>query len=97
MRKTRLFSSYTRLIKLIALKNNTYAHMIIRWSSKQLILQLKLGISHIIHKGKLARLRSLEFLYKKVDNNVCKLCGKNIEDVYHTLYECIHYSDARDK
>ena len=96
MRETRLFSNYS-LNKTHCFKEQYLYAYDIKWSNKQLILQLKLGISHITHKGKVIRLRALELLYKKVDDNVCQLCGKDTEDVYHILYECTHYATERDK
>ena len=68
MRETRLFRNYS-LSKTHCLKEQYIYVYDIRYSNKQLILQLKLGISHITHKGKVTRLRALELLYKKVDDN----------------------------
>jgi len=67
------------------------------WNVKQLILQLKLGISHITHKGKVARLNKLEHFYGYVTNSLCPLCGKEDEDTYHILFKCSHYIIERQK
>src|SRR6266511_1193127 len=96
MRKTKLLNMYC--------KNKTHCLMeeyltdpMMTWGNKQLILQLKQGISHITWKGKVARLRKLEKLYHNEVDPKCQLCGKEDEDVYHILFECIHYKEERLK
>jgi hypothetical protein len=69
----------------------------VKWEAKILILQLKLGISHITYNGKCCRLRKLEYLYDKVEDTICNLCGRAEEDVFHILTECCHYSGPRRK
>ncbi len=49
------------------------------------LLQLKLGISQITHNGKCCRLRKLEYMYGKVEDSLCNLCGRAEEDVFHML------------
>ena len=67
------------------------------WKAKQLILQLKLGLSHITFKGKVTKLRSLEKMYKNVEDDKCILCGNGAENVYHVIFVCIHYKPEREK
>jgi hypothetical protein len=62
---------------------------------KKLILQLKLGVSHITHKGKVARLKHLEKFYNKTDSDKCDLCGREQEDTYHLLFVCPHFRSDR--
>jgi hypothetical protein len=64
---------------------------------KKLILQLKLGVSHITHKGKVARLKHLEKFYNKTDSDKCDLCGREQEDTYHLLFVCPHFRSDRIK
>ena len=66
------------------------------WPVKQLILQLKLGKSHVTYKGKIVKLRSLELFYNRVTCNKCQLCGESSETVYHILAECVHYKQERE-
>ncbi len=67
----------------------------VKWEAKILILQLKLGISHIKYNGKCCRLRKLEYLYDKVKDTICNLCGRAEEAVFHIITECCHYSGPR--
>ncbi len=67
------------------------------WSVKQLIVQLKLGISHITCKGKVSRLRSLEYSYGKIEDSKCPLCGHENENTYHLMFKCPHYEIERKK
>ncbi len=60
-------------------------------------LQLKLGVSHITHKGKVARLKYLEKFYNKTDSEKCDLCGREQEDTFHILFVCPHYRIERVK
>ncbi len=45
----------------------------VKWENKMLILQLKLGMSHITYNGKCGRLRKLEYLNGKVEDAICNL------------------------
>jgi hypothetical protein len=58
---------------------------------RKLILQLKLGASHIAHKGKVARLKHLEKFYNKTGSDKCDLCGKKQEDTNPILFVCPHF------
>ena len=96
MKKSKLLCSYG--------KNKTHCQVeeylsdpTLDWSNKQLILQLKQGISHITWKGKVARLRKLEKVYHKDIDQNCQLCGTNDEDVYHVMFECVHYKEYRQR
>jgi hypothetical protein len=67
------------------------------WQIKQLILQLKLGVSHVTHKGKVAKLRSLEYWYQTSSDSKCPLCGKHEENIQHIMFVCPHYIIERTK
>jgi hypothetical protein len=67
------------------------------WPVKQLIMQLKLGISHLTFRGKVIRAKKIESMYDKSTNEVCELCGKEEEDAYHLMFVCPHYIEARNK
>ena len=95
MQKTKLLSLY-RSNKTHCI-SEAYLSEHYNWSIKQLILQLKLGISHITNKGKVARLRSLEYMYGKFEDSKCPLCGRDDEDTYHLLFKCPHYEIERRK
>ena len=94
-----------RKTKLLKLYNTNKTHCIfepylsynVSWRIKQLIMQLKLGISHITHKGKKVKLQKLEHMYKYVDSSICQLCGKAEEDSYHVIFNCPHYITERIK
>lgn len=67
------------------------------WQVKQLIMQLKLGIPHLTYKGKVIRAKKQEFLYGKVSDEMCDLCGTDEEDVFHIMFKCPHYRNLRSK
>jgi hypothetical protein len=73
MRETHVFSIYsstkTHVIR------EEYLEEDCAWKVKQLIMQLKLGISHLTYKGRVVRTNVLECFYGKVPNNKCNLCG----------------------
>ena len=75
--------------------NENYLYEDYIWKAKQLILQLKLGISCVTFKGKVTRIRYLEKLYNNIDDDTCLLCGKETEDVFHIMFTCIHYKTER--
>jgi hypothetical protein len=95
MRKTKMLSLYnankTHCITEPFLRHN-YS-----WCIKQLIMQLKLGTSHITHKGIVARLGKLELMYGYITNSLCQLCGREEEDTYHVMFKCPHYAIERCK
>jgi hypothetical protein len=67
------------------------------WKVKQLILQIKLGISHLTFKGKVIRTKRLEYFYGKVGDDKCDLCGREEEDVFHIMFICPHYNALRKR
>lgn len=95
MRNTKLLRVYYRN-KTHCIKEK-YLRETHAWSVKQLILQLKLGISHLTYKGKVAKLQCLEYKYGRVEDSKCQLCGQNVEDTFHLLFECPHYVIEREK
>ena len=60
-------------------------------------VRLHLGLASITYKGKVAKIRYLEKLYNKVDDDTCLLCGKEKEDVYHIMFQCVLYEPEREK
>lgn len=95
MRNSKFFSTYVS--NKIFCKREGYLEMNCSWLVKQLIMQLKLGIPHLTFKGKVIRAKKLEYIYKKVENAKCELCGKDEEDVFHLMFECVHYKEFRNK
>ena len=95
MRDSNFFRIYNQNKTHCLRENYLYENCI--WKAKQLILQLKLGLSSITFKGKVTKLRYLEKLYKNIDDDddTCLLCGKETEDVYHIMFTCIHYNNER--
>jgi len=96
MRKTKLLNMYC--------KNKTHCLMeeyltdpMMTWGNKQLILQLKQGISHITWKGKVARLRKLEKLYHNEVDPKCQLCEKEDEDLRMCTISCLNVYIIRKK
>jgi hypothetical protein len=67
----------------------------LKWEANTLGLQLKLGISHVTHKGKCYRLRQLEYLYGKVEDKLCNLYGRAEADIFHLLIEFCYYAGPR--
>jgi hypothetical protein len=63
---------------------------------KQLIMQLKLGVSHLTFRGKKVKLKSLEKFYGNMQDDSCELCGREPEDVYHIMFKCHHYKSERE-
>jgi hypothetical protein len=96
MNDTKLYASYKKN-KTHCIREEYLSLYNVKWEAKILILQLKLGISHITHNGKCCRLRKLEYLYGKVEDTICNLCGRAEEDVFHIITECSHYSGPRRK
>jgi hypothetical protein len=96
MNGTRLYINYkqNKILRNIEEYLSSFA---LKWEAKILALQLKLGISHITHKGRCCRLRKLEYLYAKIEDSLCNLCGRAEEDVFHVLIEYCHYSSPRRK
>jgi hypothetical protein len=94
-----------RKSKMLSLYNSNKTHCILEpflkdnysWSIKQLVIQLKLGISHLTHKGIVAKLGKLEEMYGYISSNLCQLCGKREETTYHVMFECPHYITERVK
>ena len=95
MRQTKLLRVYMQN-KSHCLKES-YLNDNYTWGIKQLIFQLKLGISHLTHKGIVARIRCLEFKYGYVSDSACQLCGIENESTYHILFKCPHYVTERVK
>ncbi len=61
------------------------------------IMQLKLGISHLTYKGRVVRTNMLECFYGKMPNNKCNLRGQEQEDNFHIMFNCPHYKEIRNK
>jgi hypothetical protein len=94
MNDTKLYVNYKQN-KTHCIKEEYLSKYNLKWEAKILVLQLKLGISHVTHKGKCCRLRKLEYLYGKVEDKLCNLCGRAEEDIFHILIECCHYAGPR--
>ncbi len=41
-------------------------------------MQLKLGVSHLIFRGKKVKLKSLEMVYGSKQEDNCDLCGREV-------------------
>ena len=95
MRESKLFWQYSSNKTHVKFEN--YLNDDYSWKIKQIILQLKLGISHLTYNGKKIRANVLEYMYKYVESDKCKLCGREVEDVFHMMYNCPHYSCIRYK
>jgi hypothetical protein len=67
------------------------------WQMKKLILQLKLGISHLAYRNKTVRLNLLCYKYKLRNDSRCECCGNIEESTYHIMFECPHYLAPRNK
>jgi hypothetical protein len=68
------------------------------WSAKQLIMQLKLGVSHLTWQGKSIRIKEVEHFYKKQENDTCENCESGeTEDIFHIIYECNRYTEPRSE
>ena len=65
------------------------------WQVKQLILQLKLGVSHITYQGKVVKLGYLEKMYGRSEDSKCPLCNLTEETTYHIMFNCTHYNLER--
>jgi Reverse transcriptase (RNA-dependent DNA polymerase)/Endonuclease-reverse transcriptase len=65
------------------------------WTTKQMLLQLRLGLPHLTYKGKVVRLNSMLKLYGVSEDENCQLCGGLIEDIYHLIFECAHFKNYR--
>ncbi len=95
MNRSNFFSSYSKTKTHI--KKESYLDADCPWKAKQLIMQLKLGVSHLTFKGKVIRTKTLQYFYGKVPENKCDLCGIDEEDAFHIMFRCPHYSNLRSK
>lgn len=68
-----------------------------KWYLKQLTIQLKLGMSHVTYMGKSTNLRSLRNFYDNSCCDKCVLCGVEREDIYHLIFNCVHYQGLRNR
>lgn len=95
MMKSKLLNLYSKN-KTHVIKEN-YLSQNCTWQAKQLIMQLKLGISHLTYKGKKIGANKLEFMYKNINSPKCDLCGKEDEDTFHLMFQCPHYASIRNR
>jgi len=95
MLKSKLLNTYSKN-KTHVLKEK-YLSQNCSWPAKQLVMQLKLGLSHLTYRGRKIGSNKLEFMYKNITSPKCDLCGKDEEDAFHLMFQCPHYACIRNR
>jgi hypothetical protein len=94
MRGSRMHEIYAK--NKTHVRDEGYLDSDVTWNKKQLIMQLKLGVSHLTWRGQSFKLKKLLVFYKQEQNDSCEYCGL-VEDTFHVITECDQYCSQRQK